>query len=54
MAVHLLNRVQFPVDFVPNGLLGTAAMRAQVAAPGQNATYTFTVPSEARAPSSTL
>ena len=44
--MHLLNRVQFPFNFVPNGLLGTAANQAQVVVPGQNATYTFTVPTE--------
>ena len=46
VTVHLRSRVHFPLNFVPSGLLGTAANQAQVVAPGHNATYTFTVPAE--------
>jgi len=53
VTVHLRSRVHFPLNFVPTGLLGTAANQAQVVAPGRNATYTFAVPAEVL-PSHTL
>jgi hypothetical protein len=48
VVVHLLNRVHFPFNFVPQGLLGTAENQAQVVAPGRNATYTYTIPEQVR------
>lgn len=46
LVVNLLNRVAFPVTFVPSGMNGSAVN--EIAAPGQRVTYRLTVPPEVR------